>query len=237
MANFSLAFAIEKFPEVLKGVPLTLLVAVISMVLGTVIGLIIALCRIYKVPVLNKLGALYVSFVRGTPLLVQIYVVFYGTPLLIDILNKEWGWHLPFSEISPLGFALLAFTINSAAYQSEVIRGAIGTTDSGQMEAALSIGMSTSQGLLRIIAPQALVVALPNLGNIFINLIKGTSLAFAIKVIEIMAQAKIVAGDGYQYLEMYLDASLIYWVICWSCERLFAWLETRYSRHERRIAA
>jgi L-cystine transport system permease protein len=179
---------------------------------------------------------LYVSFVRGTPLLVQIYVAFYGTPLLIDLLNREWGWQLPVQEMSPLGIALLAFTINSAAYQSEVIRGALGSTDSGQMEAALSVGMTTTQGLLRIVAPQALVVALPNLGNIFINLIKGTSLAFAIKVVEIMAQAKIVAGEGYRYLEMYADASIVYWIICWSCERLFAWLENRFSRHERRMS-
>lgn len=237
MADFSLAFAIEKFPEVLKGVPSMLIVAVISMLLGTIIGLIIALCRIYKVPVLDRLGALYVSFIRGTPLLVQLYVVFYGTPLLVDTLNREWGWHLPLQEMSPLAIALLAFTINSAAYQSEVIRGALLTTDSGQMEAAYSIGMTTSQGLIRIVAPQAFAVALPNLGNIFINLIKGTSLAFAIKVIEVMAQAKIVAGDGYRYLEMYFDASIIYWVICWICERLFVWLETRYSRHEKRMAA
>lgn len=235
MADFSIAFAIEKFPEVLKGVPATLLVAVISMLLGTLIGLVIALCRIYKVPVLDKLSTLFVSFIRGTPLLVQIYVVFYGTPHLIDILNREWGWHLPIQEISPLAFSLLAFTINSAAYQSEVIRGALSGADSGQMEAALSVGMTTSQALLRIIAPQAFVVALPNLGNIFINLIKGTSLAFAIKVVEVMAHAKIVAGDGYRYLEMYFDASVIYWVICWTCERLFAWLEIRYSRHEKRI--
>ncbi|OPH51319.1 ABC transporter permease [Paenibacillus ferrarius] len=235
MVEFSLAFAIEKFPEVLKGVPSMLFVAIISMLLGTLLGSVIALCRIYKVPVLNKAGALYVSFIRGTPLLVQLYVVFYGTPLLVDILNEKWGWHIPLQDMSPLAIALLAFTINSAAYQSEVIRGALSNIEIGQMEAAQSIGMTTSQALTRIIAPQAFVTALPNLGNIFINLIKGTSLAFAIKVIEVMAQAKIVAGDGYRYLEMYFDASIIYWVICWGCERLFRWLETRYSRHEKRI--
>jgi L-cystine transport system permease protein len=233
--QFSIEFAIKQFPEVLKGVPATLIVAVISMLMGMFIGLFIALSRIYQVPVLGKVSALFVSFIRGTPLLVQIYVVFYGTPLLIEILNREWGWHLPLQDFSPLGFALIAYTINSAAYQSEVIRGALSATDGGQMEAALSIGMTPAQGLFRIIAPQALVIALPNLGNIFINLIKGTSLAFAIRVIEIMAQAKIIAGDGYRYLEMYVDASLIYWVLCLTCERLFAWLETKYSRYEKRL--
>ncbi|MEF3304434.1 amino acid ABC transporter permease [Paenibacillus sp. GYB003] len=234
--DFDWRFAIEQFPQVLKGVPATMLVAVVSMLLGTLLGSIVALCRLYRVPVLDKLGALYVSFVRGTPLLVQIYVAFYGTPLVIDFLHQEWGWRLPLQELSPLGVALFAFTLNSAAYQSEVIRGALGATDSGQMEAALSVGMTTTQGLLRIVAPQAIVVALPNLGNIFINLIKGTSLAFAIKVVEIMAQAKIVAGEGYRYLEMYAAASVVYWVLCWFCERGFAWLESRFSRHERRMS-
>ena len=237
MADFSLEYALEKFPDVLKGVPATLLIAVVSMLLGTLFGFAIALCRMYKVPVLGKLCALYVSFIRGTPLLVQIYIVFYGTPSFIELLNREWGWQLPVQEMSPLAFALLAFTVNSAAYQSEAIRGALGAADSGQMEAALSVGMTASQGFVRIIVPQALVVALPNLGNIFINLIKGTSLAFAIKVVEVMAEAKIVAGDSYRYLEMYVDASVIYWIICWGCERLFAWLEARFSRHERKIAA
>ncbi len=95
MVNFSLEFAILKFPEVVKAVPTTLLVAVISMLLGFIVGLVIALCRIYKVPVLDKLEALYVSFIRGTPLLVQIYVTFYGTPLLVEFLHKQLGWNLP----------------------------------------------------------------------------------------------------------------------------------------------
>ncbi len=165
MANFSLEYAIEYFPEVLKGVPATLMVAVISMLMGTLLGLVIALCRMYKVPILDKLAALYVSFIRGTPLLVQIYVVFYGTPLLIETLNREWGWHLPIHDMSPLAFAFIAFTINSSAYQSEVIRGALISTDSGQMEAALSVGMTTTQGLLRIIAPQAFCRRSPQSGK------------------------------------------------------------------------
>ncbi|XID90913.1 amino acid ABC transporter permease [Paenibacillaceae bacterium WGS1546] len=236
MDTFSWEFAISHFSQVLKGVPVMLFLAVISMVLGTLFGTAIALCRLHKLPVLHQLCALYVSFVRGTPLLLQIYIVFYGLPQLLDHLGQEWGWHLPGQELPPLGFALLAFTVNSSAYLSEVIRGALNATDVGQMEAALAVGMTPSQALKRIIMPQAFVVALPNMGNIFINLIKGTSLAFAIRVVEVMAQAKIIAGDGYRYLEMYVVASLIYWAICWICERLFSRLETAYSRHERKIA-
>lgn len=233
MNNFSLSFAIEQFPEVLKAVPMTLMIAVISMLLGLGLGFLIALCRIYKVPVLNKLASLYVSFIRGTPMLVQIYVIFYGTPIFLAFLNRTLNWNLPADDISPMIYALLAFTINSAAYQSEIIRSGLGSTDSGQMEAAHSVGLTTAQALLRIIIPQALIVALPNFGNAFIGLIKGTSLAFAMKVIEIMAVAKIVAGDGYRYLEMYLDASIIYWMICLVLELSIARLEKWLRRHEK----
>lgn len=235
--NFSLGFTIEQFPALLKAVPMTLLIAVVAMALGMVIGLAIALARIYRVPVLKDVGALYVSFIRGTPLLVQIYVIFYGTPRLLTYLNGHFDWQLPIDAISPLTFALLAFTVNAAAYESEIIRASLNAVHYGQMEAAKSIGMTTGQGLGRIIIPQAFVTALPNLGNIFIGLIKGTSLAFAMKVIEIMAVAKIEAGDGYRYLEMYLGASIIYWIVCFLFEQLFAVLEKRYSRHQRLITA
>lgn len=235
MTTFSFDFAIKQFPVMLKAVPVTLLIAVISMLLGLIFGFLIAVCRIYRIPVLNKLSVLYVSFIRGTPILVQIYVIFYGIPLLLDFINIKMGWKLQSESISPLVYAVTAFTINTAAYQSEIIRSALNSTDAGQMEAAYSVGMTTSQGLIRIIIPQALIVALPNFGNTFIGLIKGTSLAFSVKVIEIMAVAKIVAGEGYRFLEMYLDAAIIYWVICFTLEKLLAILEKRLRRYESKM--
>ncbi|MBW7454911.1 amino acid ABC transporter permease [Paenibacillus sepulcri] len=233
MENFDLDYALKQFPDVLKAVPMTLLVATVSLLLGFVFGLLISLCRTYKVPVLSQLGALYVSFIRGTPMLVQIYVIFFGTPMLIDYLNKQFGWGLNPYGISPLVYALLAFTVNTSAYQSETIRSALQSTEAGQMEAALSIGMTVRQALFRIIAPQAFLIALPVYGNLFIGLIKGTSLAFAVKVIEIMATTRIIAGGDYRFLEMYIDAAIVYWVLCFLVERLFVLLEKRFSRHEK----
>jgi len=230
--NFDIDFAIRTFPTVLKAAPMTLLIAVISMLLGLLLGFLITLCRMYKVPVLNKLAALYVSFIRGTPLLVQIYVIFFGLPTFINYLNQAMNWHIPVNNISPLVFALFAFTLNTTAYQSETIRSALSAVDGGQMEAAYSVGMTTLQSFTRIIIPQALVVALPNFGNIFLGLIKGTSLAFAVRVVEILAVAKIEAGDGYKYLEMYLDASIIYWIMCFLFEKLFILLENRLKRYK-----
>jgi len=140
----------------------------------------------------------------------------------------RWGYY------SPLIYALIAYTLNTSAYQSEVFRSSIQTIDRGQFEAAYSIGMTTFQAIKRIIFPQSLVAAIPNLGNIFISLIKATSLAFAVKVVEIMAISKVIANDGYRYLEMYLVASLIYWILCFFFERLFVVIEKKLSHYELR---
>lgn len=237
MPQFSLSYAVEKFPEVLSAAPITLLVAVVSILIGLILGLGLALCRIYKVFLLNRIAVIFVSFMRGTPVLVQIYVIFYGIPMLIEFLNARFGWSLSPWGTPPLVYAFIAFSLNSAAYQSEMIRSALSAVDAGQMEAAHSIGMNAFQSFRRIIIPQALVVALPNFGNNFIGLIKATSLAFAVKVIEIMAMAKVIGGEGYRYLEMYLDASLIYWMICFFFERVFALAEKTLSKHEREMKA
>jgi len=175
-------------------------------------------------------AAFYVSFFRGTPLLVQIYVIFFGLPELFDYINSRTGWHLPANDIPPLLFALFAFTINTSAYLAETIRSALQSVDSGQMEAAHAVGLTTWQGLKRIVIPQALVVALPTLGNIFLGLIKGTSLAYAVRVLEVLAKAKIIAGDGYQYLETYIDAAIIYWIVSFIFEKIFIILEYRLNR-------
>lgn len=228
-------FAIEQFPEVLKGVPVTLAIAVVAMLLGMFFGILIALIRIYKVPVLNRLFIIYISFIRGTPLIVQLYVFFYGFPVFINFINTKFGTNFNASEISPLVYAFIAFTINTSAYQAEIFRSSINAIHVGQMEAAQSIGMTTTQALWRIILPQAFIVALPNLGNTFIGLIKGTSLAFAVKVVEVMALARIIANDGYMFLEMYLVAALIYWIISLGFEYLFVAVEKRMRRFETNV--
>lgn len=232
MPAIDFEFALKYAPDVLKGVPATLGIALFAMMLGLIFGLFIALCRIYKVPVLNRIAVVYISFIRGTPLIVQLYVFFYGFPLLVEIINKKQGWNFDTSYISPLIYALIAYTINTSAYQAETFRASINAVSIGQIEAAYSVGMTTTQSFLRIILPQAFLIALPNLGNIFIGLIKATSLAFAVKVVEIMAISKIIANDGYRYLEMYFLAAAVYWVLCFLFEVLFSLLERRLNRHE-----
>lgn len=232
-------YIIESLPSILSRLPITLLIAVGSMVIGLLIGFAVALIQIYKVPVLRQLTSFYVSFTRGTPLLVQMYLVFYGIPKIIYFLQTSYGlfYNFDVNLISPEVFALLAFSLNLGAYLSETIRSAIESVDRGQFEAAKAIGMSPSQMMLKIILPQALAIAIPNLGNIFIITVKDTSLVFIIGVIDIMGQAKILGSRGLAFFEVYIAVSLVYWVICIIIARLLVVLEKRVRRFERGAVA
>lgn len=233
MAVIDLAFAIKHLPDVLKGVPATLAITIIAMICGLFSGLLISFVRIFKLPVLNQGAVLFISFIRGTPLIVQLYMFYYGLPVLFDYLNGRFGLQFNADNIHPLYIAFIAYTINTSAYQAEIMRGAIQSVDRGQMEAALSIGMTVPQALRRIIMPQAFRTALPDLGNTFIHLIKATSLAFAVKVMEILAISRTIANDGYRFLEMYLVAALLYWLLSWIFEIVFTKLEQKVSRYEK----
>ncbi|MER1985301.1 MAG: amino acid ABC transporter permease [Solibacillus sp.] len=232
MTIFDVNFAIEQIPEVLKGVPNTIIIAVVAIIFGVLIGIVLAFVRQYKIPVLNQLTILYVSFIRGTPLVVQLYVFYYGLPYVAEMINDMFGTALNSDKFSPLLVAFVAYTINTVAYQTETFRAAITTVPAAQMEAAYSVGLSTRQALLRIIIPQAFVSALPNIANHFVGLIKATSLAFALKVIEIIAISKIVANEGYNYLEMYTVAALIYWGLCIFFEVILTKYEKSLRKYE-----
>ena len=230
-----LNYIIESLPAIVARLPITMLIAVGSMIIGLIIGFVTALFKIYKVPVLRQLSSFYISFTRGTPLLVQIYLVYYGIPKIIYFLQSDYGLlqSIDVNIISPEIFALLAFSLNLGAYLSETIRSAIESVDRGQFEAAKAIGMSPTQMMLKIIFPQALAVAIPNLGNIFIITVKDTSLVFMIGVIDIMGQAKILGSRGLAFFEVYIAVSIIYWIICIIIARLLVILEKRIRKFER----
>jgi His/Glu/Gln/Arg/opine family amino acid ABC transporter permease subunit len=219
-------------PELVTALPLTLQIAAVSLALALLVGLATALVRLSAVPGLSQLGALYVSFTRGTPLLVQIYLSYYGLPKLLDHLQARHGWAIDVSGIPAIAYIYFAFTLNVGAYSSETIRAAIQAVDRGQMEAALSIGMTRLQALRRIVLPQAFTVALPSFGNTAIALVKDTSLAFLVSVVELMGKAKILGARGFQFFEVYVVAALVYWAVCLVIERLVAALERRVRRYE-----
>lgn len=226
------SFMVDVLPALARALPVTLNITVVSMCLALPLALATALVRISRVPVLGQLAALYVSFMRGTPLLVQIYLSYYGLPKYLSWLGDRYGWSLDVSGIPAVAFIYLAFTLNVGAYASEIVRAAIVAIDRGQMEAALSVGMTRWQGMRRIVLPQAFTIALPSLGNSVIALVKDTSLAFLVSVVEVMGEAKIQGARGLQFFEVYLAAALVYWVVCIAIERGVAVLERRVRRHE-----
>ena len=204
--------------------PITLLITIASCVAGLIVGFFIALARYFEVRVLKTVAKVYISFIRGTPTMVQLVLVYYGIPILLRVMNEAWETSFDINGIHPVVFA----------YMSEIIRSALMSVDEGQVEACYSLNMTKWQALISVVIPQAFVVALPSLGNNFISLLKETSLVFNIAVVDIMAQARIVGARSYRYFEVYIAVSLIYWVCCMLLERLLAKIETYVRRKERR---
>ncbi len=209
------------WPFLLQGAMYTVLFAAVSIVLGLILGFSVAVVRVTKVPVVSQIAAVYVSAFRGTPLLVQIFVLYYGLPS-VGI------------EFTPVTAGILALTLNVAAYLSESMRGAILGIDKGQWEAGLSVGLTWGQTLWNIITPQALRLAVPSLSNSLISLIKDTSLISVITVTELMLATKEVIAETFQPLPLYLAAAGIYWLLSALFERVQKALENRLTAPLRR---
>jgi L-cystine transport system permease protein len=226
-------FDVENFykclPEILGRLPLTFSIAIIAFIIGIIIGFFVALVRIYKVPVLNLICRFYVSFIRGTPLVIQLFLANYGIARIIYYLQTttERFADLSANAISAEALGLIAFSVNLGAYTSETIRSAIESVPNGQFEAAKSVGMTTGQMMIRIIIPQAIRSAVPNLNNVMINTMKDTSLLFTIGIIDMMGQAKIFGARTMKLIEVYVAVALIYWIICIVMTRIFAVIEKK----------
>lgn len=196
----------------------TIPLAVMSFALGLLIALVVALMRLSKRWWLAGLARGYISVVRGTPLLVQLFVIFYGLPSIGVV-------------IDPWPSAVVAFSINVGGYGAEVIRAAILSVPKGQWEAAYMIGMSRRLALRRIILPQAARVSVPPLSNTFISLVKDTSLASLILVTELFRQAQRIAAFSQEFMLLYLEAAAVYWVICLVLSSVQSGLEKRLDRY------
>lgn len=222
MELFKFSVVIKDFKECLQFLPVTLQLTVQAAIIGLILGLIIAVIQMKKIPVLHQLTIVYNSIMRGTPILVQLYVTYFGIPILLKYVNYYYGTAYGIDGIDKAFFAVLALGMNTAAFNSVSIRAALESVDKGQIEAARSVGMTAWQTLFRITIPEALEVAIPTLGNSLISLVKGTSLAFTCAVIEVTAQAKIVAGRDYRYFEAYVAIAVIYWLTTLVLELIIA---------------
>lgn len=184
---------------------------------------------------MSQLATLYISFVRGTPLLVQIFLSYYGIPMVLNMLNYEFGTSFSINKIPSMAFVFVAFSLNEAAYMAEAIRAAILSVDKKDIEAAHSIGMTGGQTMRRVILPQAMIVAIPNLGNSLISLVKSTSLAFTIGVMEMTGKTKVIAGRNMRFFESYIGLALLYWVLCIVIEFGIHKLEKKFNIMERKV--
>ena len=232
LIDFKYIFSV--IPEIMTKLPITLFIAFSATLLGLILGIAIALVRFFHVKFLSQLSTVFISFVRGTPMVVQLYLVYYGIPILLAAIASRFGGEFDIRALPSTLFAILAFALNTGAYMSESFRSSLSAVEAGQFEACKSFHYSTLDSLRRIILPQAFVIAIPTLTSSFLAMIKNTSLAFCIAVVDIMAHAKIIGSRSYRYLQIYIAISIIYWPICALLERLLLSLEKRLSRFNKK---
>ncbi|MFA9413246.1 MULTISPECIES: amino acid ABC transporter permease [unclassified Streptococcus] len=210
---FSWRAVFDALPKILERLPVTLGLTFAGACFGLVLALLFAIVKINRVKVLYPIQAVFVSFLRGTPVLVQLMLTYYGIPLVLKAINTKYGFNFNINDIPAQVFAITAFAFNEAAYTSETLRAAILSVNPGEIEAARSLGMTEAQVYRRVIIPHAAVVATPTLINTLIGLTKGTSLAFNAGIVEMFAQAQILGGSDYRYFERFISVALIYWGI------------------------
>ncbi|MCO4619623.1 amino acid ABC transporter, permease protein [Streptococcus infantarius subsp. infantarius] len=217
------SYIVETFVKALAGIPVTLGIMVVSILLSFFPALFLAIGRIYQVKGVTTFSVIYLAFIRSTPAILLILFFYSLFPSLLNQFLKALGINI--FELNPIYYAYVIFGLMTTGSLSEIIRSAILTVNKGQLEAALAIGLTAKQAYLRIVFPQAIRQALPNLCNLVINLVKGTSLVFVMTVKDITAIAKVEAAYGYHYFESYFVIFIIYIVICGVIQYIFKFLE------------
>ena len=219
MSERLIGILLESFPKILvPGLTMTIPLTAISFSLALVIAVIAAMIQVAKVPVLKQLVRFYIWVIRGTPLLVQLYVIFFGLPNLGIILE-------------PFPTAVLVFSINEGAYCAETVRAAIESVPQGQMEAGACVGMSWLQTMWHVVLPQAFRTAFPSLSNSLISLLKDTSLAANITVMEMFMVTQRIASRYYEHLALYIEVALVYLLFCTVLTRLQAFCEKKLATY------
>ena len=226
---FSWRAVFDAIPTILGKLPVTLSLTLAGALFGLVLALLFAIVKIKKIKLLYPIQSVFVSFLRGTPVMVQLMLSYYGIPLLLKAINTKYGFNLNINALPAELFAVTAFAFNEAAYTSETIRAAIQSVNQGEIEAARSLGMTESQVYRRVIIPNAAVVATPTLINTLIGMTKGTSLAFNAGIVEMFAQAQILGGSDYRYFERFISVALVYWFISIIIEQFGRFVEKRLA--------
>ncbi|MGC4020385.1 MAG: amino acid ABC transporter permease [Muricomes sp.] len=200
---FEVSYFLEVLPIIASKLNVTLQLALSATLLALLLGVIIAVIAYYKIKVLYPITRVYVSLMRGTPIVAQLYFFYFGVAVYSTAVR----------DMTPLVAVTIVMSLNEGAFMSESIRGALLSVDDGQKEAAYSLGMSNFQLVRRVIIPQAIRVALPPLFNDIINLIKMSSLAFMVGVADIMGAAKMEGAKSFRFFEVYAAVMIVYWVV------------------------
>ena len=216
---FDYELAIDSLPFLLQGLQITMVIALFSMFFALMLGVVIGVARMSKFAIFHLPARLYISFMRGTPLLVFVFILYYGLPVIGLSFNNA------------VVAAIVGVSLNFGGYLAEVVRSAILSVPRGQWEAAATLQMDYFQTLRKIVIPQATRIALPPTFNIFMDVVKGTSLASVITVQELLYSARLVAGRTYDSMTMYISAALIYWMVCIVIGYFQDRLEIRYNRY------
>lgn len=217
--NFDLI--VNSFPLLLMGALVTIKITALSVALGVLIGLFVGIARISHLKVLRVLAMIYIDFLRGTPLLVQIFLMYFALPVLTG------------QRVDPFFAAIASCGINSGAYVAEIFRAGIQSIDAGQMEAGRSLGMTWMQTMRYIIVPQAFKRVIPPLGNEFIALLKDSSLVSVIGFEELTRRGQLIIARTYGSLEIWLSVAVIYLIMTLSISRFVAYLERRYKTDDK----
>lgn len=214
---FKFSYFLEMIPKIFLKLNVTLTLTFISIFFALIIGTLLAVVIYYKVKVLDKLAYVYISIMRGTPIVAQLYFFYFGVAIYSTVVR----------DMSPMTAVAIVISLNVGAFMAESIRAALLSVDEGQKEAAYSLGMSNMQLVTRIIIPQAMRVAIPPLFNDVINIIKLSSLSFMVGVIDIMGAAKIECAKSFRYFEIYAAVMVVYWVVIFVFDMLRKYLEKK----------
>lgn len=217
---FDLHYFFSVFPGLILKVPYTIYLGTVAFMLAMVLGGALTACKRSRLWLVRKMAGVYISFFRSTPYITQLFLFYYGLPQVIVAMR----------DISSEAALIITIAMNSAAFLSENIRGALLSVDKGQIEAAASIGMSRWQTAKNIVLPQAFVTAIPTLGNGYVSMIKSTAMGFTIGVVELLSRAKLGSTLSYCYLESYVAVGFVYWGIVLVIDYLQGKLEKRASR-------
>lgn len=227
---FDIITVFESFIEILKVVPKTLFLALIILLLSFTLGAMITYVQSLNIPVIKQIIGVLQSFLRGTPNVVLLYLVYYSLPLVLAWFLGLFNVTFDPASLNSVAIVIVTFSICYSVFQSEIIRGALHSLDKDQIEAAQSLGYSTTQTLRKVIIPQIMVEALPDTMNAFLIIIKALSLAFLVTVVDIFAQARLVGAQTFSYLEAFVAAALVYWGICVLLTYFIDKLENRMRR-------